>query len=63
MKRKTFELVYMVPSGTDEKIYKRIVRTFQTKLTNDQIKKNVFEAERAAAHWPLEFNFLGVDEV
>lgn len=63
MKRRNFELTYMVPKGTDEQIFKRVVRTFQTKLSDEQIKKNVFETERAAGHWPLDFIFLNIDEV
>ena len=63
MKRKNFKLVYMVPKGTDEQIFERIVRTFQVHLKDDQIKSHVWQIEKALGHWPLEFKFLGVDEV
>lgn len=63
MKRKNFRLIYMVPRGTDEIIKERIVRTFQVGLSDDKIKQNVFNTERASGHFPLEFNFLGVDDV
>ena len=63
MKRKIFKLVYMVPKGTDEIIKERTVRTFQLNLSNDQMKESVFEDERAAGHFPLEFTFKGADNV
>jgi hypothetical protein len=63
MKRKNFKLVYMVPKGTDEIIKERDVRTFQVDLSNDKIKESVFEGERAAGHFPLEFIFKGTDNV
>lgn len=63
MKRRNFKLVYMVPIGLDEIIKERIVRTFQMNLSFDQLKKNIFEVERAAGHFPLEFTDVGTDEV
>lgn len=63
MKRRNFKLVYMVPVGLDEIIKERVVRTFQKGLSVDQIKKNVFEVERCAGHWPLEFTEIQSDEV
>lgn len=63
MKRRNFKLVYMVPSGLDEIIKERIVRTFQTSLSIQQLKNNIFEVERAAGHFPLEFIDVGTDEV
>ena len=63
MKRKSFKLIYMVPRGLDEIILERTVRTFQVTLSNDQIKENVFEVERTAGHFPLEFKFIGIDNV
>lgn len=53
----------MVPSGLDEIIKERIVRTFQTSLSIQQLKNNIFEVERAAGHFPLEFIDVGTDEV
>lgn len=63
MKRRNFKLVYMVPVGLDEIIKERVVRTFQTNLSFQQLKNNIFEVERAAGHFPLEFTDIGTDEV
>lgn len=63
MKRRNFKLVYMVPIGLDEIIKERIVRTFQTSLSIQQLKNNIFEVERAAGHFPLDFVDVGTDEV
>lgn len=63
MKRRNFKLIYMVPRGSDEIIKERIVRTFQTNLSLQQLKNNVFNVERAAGHFPLDFVDIGTDEV
>lgn len=63
MKRRNFKLIYMVPRGSDEIIKERIVRTFQTNLSLQQLKNNVFEVEWAAGHFPLDFVDIGTDEV
>lgn len=63
MKRRNFKLIFMVPKGTDEIIKKRVVRTFQIHLSIEQLKNNIFEVERAAGHFPLEFTDIGTDEV
>lgn len=63
MKRRNFKLVYMVPKGLDEIIKERVVRTFQTKVSFQQLKNNIFEVERAAGHFPLEFTDISTDEV
>lgn len=63
MKWRNFKLIYMVPKGTNEIIKERIVRTYQIHLSIEQLKQNVFEVERAAGHFPLEFTDVGTDEV
>ena len=63
MIRRNFKLVYMVPVGLDEVVKERIVRTFNTMLNFEKIKKIIFEAERSAGHWPLDLVELEQDDV